>query len=164
MSIALSGVTALITAAVESLTSWLVGIWDRGRRRKREQRDSALAAGRRLIELMAAQASVLTVMLAKHRPLAPASFIAEEARELGQLVAECESCAVEARSATALRDPVDRLLATALEAAEFTQGIRAWRRADMAAWADISQRWAKERVRLLDHLRELSHRRPRDVL
>ena len=84
--------------------------------------------------------------------------------QFGQLVAECESCAVEARSATALRDPVDRLLAAALEATEFARDIRAWRRVDMAAWADISQRWAKERVRLLDHLSELSRRRPRDVL
>jgi hypothetical protein len=123
-----------------------------------------LAAGRKLVELMAAQASVLTVMLAKHRPLAPASIIAEEARQLGELVAECESCAVEARSATALREPVDRLLAAALEAAEFTQGIRAWWRADMAVWADISQRWAEERVRLLNHLQELADRRPREVL
>lgn len=123
-----------------------------------------MAAGRRLTKLMAAQASVLTIMLAKHHPFAPASVIAEEATQFGQLVAECESCAVEARSAKALRDPVDRLFAAALEAAEFARDIRAWRRVDMAAWADISQRWAKERVRLLDHLSELSRRRPRDVL
>ena len=57
MSIALSGLTAVITAAAGSLTSWLVRIWERGRGRKRERRDSALAAARRLIELMSALTS-----------------------------------------------------------------------------------------------------------
>jgi hypothetical protein len=113
---------------------------------------------------MAALTSVLTLMLAKHRPLAPASVIAEEARQAGQLVAEIEPCAVEARSAKALRDPVDRLLAVAVGAAEFARDTRAWRRADMVAWDEISQRWANERVLLLNHLTELSERRPRDIL
>lgn len=124
-------------------------------RRRRRSTEHLVAQGRRLAELMAQQEHLMTLMLAKHHPFAPASAVAGEARRLAPLMAEIESAAVELRRAPTpptLREATDRLLDEGLRAAEFARDVSRWRRVDMTAWHTTTGAWAAERVRFRHEL------------
>ena len=121
-------------------------------RRRRRSKEHLAAQGRRLAELMAQQEHLMTLMLAKHHPFAPASAVAGEARRLAPLMAEIESAAGELRRAPTLREATDRLLDEGLRAAEFARDVSRWRRVDMTAWHTTTQAWAAERVRFRHEL------------
>lgn len=126
-------------------------------RRRRDSRDQIVARGERLAVLMAQQKHLMTLMLAKHHPLATANAIAGEARQFMALMAEIESTARDVRNVPALQDATDRLLDAALSAAEFAQSVSAWRSVDMAAWHRTTRACASERVRFRNELDALAN-------
>lgn len=125
-------------------------------RRRRDSTDQIVARGERLAVLMSQQEHLMTLMLAKHHPLAPANAIAGEARQLVALMAEIESTARDVRNVPTLQDATDRLLGAALSAADFARSVSAWRSVDMAAWHITTRAWASERVRFRNELDALA--------